>query len=46
MDDIATEDAGFSIALRVDDHVALCMPRRRTDDNAVINLEPIIHIFH
>jgi hypothetical protein len=44
MDDIATEDAGYSIALRVDDHVALGMSRRGMDDNAVINLEPVIHI--
>jgi hypothetical protein len=46
MDDIATEDAGYSIALRVDDHVALGMPRRGMGDNAVINLEPVIHIVY
>jgi len=46
MDDIATEDAGYSIALRVDHHVALGMPRRGMDDDAVINLEPVIHIVY
>jgi hypothetical protein len=46
MDDIATEDARYSIALRVNDHVALCVPWRRMDDSTVIDLEPIVHIFH
>jgi hypothetical protein len=46
MDDIATEDAGASIARRMNDHVALCMPIRSMDDNAMIDLEPVIYIFY
>jgi hypothetical protein len=31
---------------KMPDHVALCMPRRSMDDDTLIDLEPVIHIFY
>jgi hypothetical protein len=46
MNDIPTEDAGASIARRTNKHMSLCMPYRSMNDNALVDLESIVHIFY